>query len=75
MNSKQRRNTKRKYSYEITMSAPTGIRYIEHDMKVIYAKNWCNENIKDYKTAIYFDGAIFAFTNSKDAMLFSLRWL
>ena len=75
MNSKQRRKFKREFKYVITIVAGRGMIYYKHDMKIIDAMDWCRKHIKEYRTNIDFDKTDFYFNDSKDATLFSLRWL
>ena len=75
MNSKQRRKFKREFKYVITITAGRGMIYHMHDMKIIDAMDWCSKHIKEYRADIGFDKTDFYFNDSKDATLFSLKWV
>lgn len=75
MNSKQRRKFKREFKYVITINAQFGFRYLDYDMKVSDASEWCDKHIKEYRTNIEFNKTDFYFNDSKDATLFSLKWV
>ena len=75
MNSKQRRKFKREFKYVITITAGRGMIYYKHDMKILDAISWCNEHIKEHRVNVEFDKTDFYFNDSKDATLFSLRWV
>ena len=75
MNSKQRRRFKREFKYVITINAQLGFNYHHHDMKISDATEWCDKHIKEYKKSIDFNKTDFYFNDSKDATLFSLRWV
>jgi hypothetical protein len=76
MNSKQRRKTERAHPHHITIYAQPNEIYLEHDIKVVKAFEWCKKKCKGHVARIYFhDKAIFKFSNQKDAMHFALKWL
>ena len=75
MNSKQRRKFKREFKYVITIVAKHGVKYYKHDIKIFDAMDWCRKHIKEYRTNVDFDKTDFYFNDSKDATLFSLKWV
>lgn len=76
MNSSQRRKTQRSFPYSIKVYAESGLRYFEHDDKVMTARNWCQHNTKDgYKVSTRWDYTEFKFASEKDAVIFALKWI
>ena len=76
MNSKERRKQKREFPHVINLIAESGIRYFEHDDKVMVARNWCNRECEGgYRVITRYDHAEFKFTMQKDAVIFALKWL
>lgn len=76
MNSSQRRKSKRGFPHLITLLPESGMRYFEHDDKVMAARNWCRHNCRSgYRVISNFDSAEFKFATEKDAVHFALKWL
>lgn len=68
MNSRQRRQIKRKYKFVINQQNQTMPHFL-------YAKVWCEEFLEDGTWQADILSRKFKFSKQKDAVLFALKWL
>lgn len=76
MNSKQRRQARREFPYEVQVKAEDSERYYYHDRKVMQAQTWCRKQFgrDNFRSKAEWNHAVFKFIREKDATYFMLKW-
>ena len=76
MNSKQRRQARREFPYEVQVKAGDSERYYYHDRKISQAQTWCRKQFGrgNFMSKSEWNYAVFKFHQEKHATYFTLKW-